>query len=207
MPKSAPSMPLASHSSKCRRKRSTRACTSQRMPRRPGRRRLFRHALILVRLFEIKRKAHHIPAALERPPVFRVSGIFEDFDPGNVLPQKAQPKRDSSRHAKAPRESFGRIFAEVVVEPKIAVNGGKEHSNHGITPSGAPGESADPIRIGVPSEQRERGISPGVLLGNSSSTRVTRHALAAVQEPADPHPASIRDLRWYTRIASCLKHS
>jgi hypothetical protein len=51
--------------------------------------------------------------------------VFENLNAGHILSQKAQPKRDFARHAKAPSESFGRVLTEVVVEPEIAVDGSK----------------------------------------------------------------------------------
>ena len=59
---------------------------------RSSRARLFCHAQDFIALLEIKRKSHRVPALLERLPVFRVRGVFEDLNTGHILSQKAQPK-------------------------------------------------------------------------------------------------------------------
>src|SRR5580765_5589948 len=84
--------------------------------------RLLRHFEDLVAFLEVKRKTYGIPAALECPPIFGARGIFKDFDAGNILPKKSQPKGNLAWHAEAPRKSFGRILAKVIVQAEIAVN-------------------------------------------------------------------------------------
>jgi hypothetical protein len=84
---------------------------------------LLRHLQDLVAFLEVKRKTYGIPAAFECPPVFGARGIFKDFDAGNVLPQKSQPKGNLARHTESPGKSFGRILAKIIVQTEIPVNG------------------------------------------------------------------------------------
>ncbi len=96
-------------------RRRQRAVIPRPQPRHARLARLFRHAQNFVALLEVKRKPDYIPATPERFPVFPARRVFEDLYARHVLPQKPQPKRNPSRHAKPPGESLRRILAEIVV--------------------------------------------------------------------------------------------
>jgi hypothetical protein len=89
------------------------------------------HVENVVGLLEVEGETDGVPAAAEFGGEFAAGGIFENRDAGNVLSKEAQAERNAARHPEAPSEVAGSVFAEVIVEARIAATGAEQNSCHG----------------------------------------------------------------------------
>ena len=88
------------------------------------------HIEDVVGLFEVEGETDRVPTAAEFGGEFGARGIFENRNAGNVLSKEAQAKRNAARHAEAPSEVAGSVFAEIIVEARIAAAGGEKDARH-----------------------------------------------------------------------------
>jgi hypothetical protein len=89
-----------------------------------GASRLVGHGQDVVCLFEVQGEADGVPAFVELRRKFRLSGIFQDGQVREVLPQEAETERDLAGHAEAPAKDARSVLTKVIVQASVAAAGG-----------------------------------------------------------------------------------
>src|SRR5262249_17450966 len=95
---------------------------------------LLRHLEDAIALLQVERKPHDVPAFFENLAIFDSSRVFEDVYFRKILTKEAQAKRYLARHPETPAKILRSIFAKVIVDAKISVDGGKENPHTSLPP-------------------------------------------------------------------------